>query len=76
MDRYVYKRKPRKCPVCSSKKIASILYGMPALDEELNKEVAEKKVILAGCIISDDDPSWSCTDCEALFYNEGGAHQF
>jgi len=76
VEKHIFKRKPRKCPVCGAASIAKIQYGMPAFNPEFERKLAEKKVILGGCIISDDDPSWGCTECESVFYKVGGAHKF
>ena len=76
IENHIFKRKPRKCPVCGVASIANILYGMPVFNPQLERKLAEKKVILGGCVISDDDPSWGCTECESVFFKEGGAHKF
>ena len=60
--------KPDECPVCGSKKIATILRGMPAYSEKLLKDIDEDKVILGGCIVSGDDPRYVCVDCKTDFY--------
>lgn len=56
-------QKPRKCPECGQAPLASILYGMPAFDEELEQKMNEGRITLGGCCVSDDDPSWECTHC-------------
>jgi len=63
-------RKPRVCPVCKSKRIASILYGLPAFSEELIKKMDEGRITLGGCCVSLDDPTWECVDCGARFYKQ------
>ncbi len=68
--RYEYKTKPKKCPVCGSKKIAKILYGYTIFSEKLDKEIKEGKIVLGGCIISDDDPTWKCIACNTKFYKK------
>jgi hypothetical protein len=62
------KRKPRQCPVCKSKKIASIQYGYPSC--EAFEKAEQKKIVLGGCCISDHDPSWQCVDCGTDIYAE------
>ena len=52
-----------QCPLCNRKKIATILWGLPADMRELEKEIEEKKIVLGGCIVTDHDPKWECTDC-------------
>ena len=76
MDRHIYKRKPRRCPECSSDKIANIFYGLPILSPELKRDIENKKVFLGGCEIYPDDPTWRCADCRTPLYREGGTHQF
>lgn len=56
-------RKPRKCPKCKQTPLASILYGMPAFNEELKRKMDEGTITLGGCCISNDDPAWECTHC-------------
>jgi len=50
------KKKPKKCPACGSKKVAKILWGLPAFSPELEIDLKEGKIVLGGCIISDNDP--------------------
>ena len=57
------KKKKRACPACGSRNIANYLYGMPVMDEELERDIANKIVICAGCCISEDDPLYHCNDC-------------
>ena len=56
-------QKPRKCPQCGQAPLASILYGMPAFDGELEREMKEGRITLGGCGVSEDDPAWECTHC-------------
>ncbi len=64
------KRRPRKCPQCGSAKIANILYGYPVFDSKLEKLLDEGKIALGGCVISGNDPTWRCVDCETDIYKE------
>ena len=57
------KKNARKCPKCKSTRIASILYGMPAFSEKLEREMEDGKIVLGGCCVTDDDPKWQCADC-------------
>ena len=70
-ERYERTRKPRKCPVCGSNRIADIWYGMQAYSEELDKGMKEGRIVLGGCCISDDDPKWQCADCDIRIYKKG-----
>ncbi len=62
-------RKPRKCPKCGSACIASYLYGMPAVDEKLERELDAGRIVLGGCCVSEDDPQWQCADCGQDIYH-------
>jgi len=67
-NRYTSKRKPRKCPACSSASVVSILYGMPS--NEAFEKAQAGRIALGGCCITGDDPAWQCICCDALIYRE------
>ena len=51
------------CPECNKNNVACIFWGYPA-DMDGNLKVIENKEIVAGgCLVSDNDPKWECTDC-------------
>lgn len=52
-----------KCPKCGSKKLAPIIYGMPAFDEEMKQKLDNKEVVLGGCCISGAEPQYHCFGC-------------
>ena len=56
--------KPNPCPSCSSKDVAKILYGMPALTERLHRNMEEKRIVLGGCCVVDGQPEWYGNECE------------
>ena len=56
-----------KCPYCGSERIAEYLYGLYGYDDKLMKAVEEGEVILAGCIITPNDPDYRCRDCNKDF---------
>lgn len=64
-----------KCPECGSNNIAEIPWGLPAFTEELQKKLDEKKVVLGGCCISDDDPKYECNECKHRFGQSGFAEE-
>jgi primosomal protein N' len=66
--RYSTESKPKKCPHCGSSKICEILWGMPVYSEQLQSDLAEKKIVLGGCCVSDEDPTWQCVACETNIY--------
>ena len=66
-----------KCPHCGSRNTARILYGKPAMNDELQAELDSGKVRLGGCCVSgiEDgngdmirlEPSRYCNDCQKEF---------
>jgi rubredoxin len=63
-------RKPRKCPNCGDSPVAYILYGMPAYDEKMQKELDAGRLALGGCCIGMDDPAWKCSGCGLEMYKK------
>lgn len=55
------------CPSCGSQSIAAILYGLPAMSEELNKAVENREVTLGGCVVHEEAPRWACNACGHKF---------
>ena len=66
-------RKPRTCSACGSKVIAKIVYGLPYFSEEENRQVELGKIVLGGCVRTDDDPTWECVECGRRFWKDGRA---
>lgn len=64
--KYYSENKPNKCPSCGSPKVVRILYGMPSYEAFLEAEAG--KIILGGCVVSDNDPKWGCINCSAKIY--------
>ena len=52
-----------ECPSCGGTDIAMILWGLPGMDLKLAKKVKDKKIVLGGCCVSNDDPELECNDC-------------
>jgi len=50
--------KPDKCPICESKSIAEILYGLPVNSEELSKDLEKKRIVLGGCCVTENEPAF------------------
>ena len=63
-------RKPRTCPSCNGKNVAPILWGYPMETAEHTQALHEKKIILGGCCISDNDPTWECADCYVKIWRQ------
>jgi hypothetical protein len=68
--RYSSEEQPEKCPGCGSEKVALILWGLPAYSDELQREMDAGKIVLGGCCVSADDPSWTCIDCGARIHKD------
>jgi hypothetical protein len=41
-----------------------ILYGMPAFDEQLERDLASGSIALGGCIVAEGAPEWRCGSCK------------
>jgi len=63
--------KPKRCTACRSSRIAVILYGSPAMDSEMEREINEGLLVLGGCCIGGDDPAWQCRTCGAFVHVTG-----
>ena len=74
--KFVVKRKPARCPQCGSTEIAGILYGLPAWDEQLEKQIDNGEIVLGGCMVSDDDAKWICNECAVRIYQNNGENFF
>ncbi|MBM3911214.1 MAG: hypothetical protein FJ356_06155 [Thaumarchaeota archaeon] len=55
------------CTKCGSKNTVRIVYGYPS--EKTLVAAKYGKVILGGCIISNNDPAWYCNDCQNQWGN-------
>ena len=53
----------KKCPKCGSTRLAPILYGMPAFDEEMESKLNNEELYLGGCCITGRDPQYHCFAC-------------
>lgn len=51
------------CPNCGSEVVAPILYGMPLMDEEMERCLENREVYLGGCCVSENDPQYHCFAC-------------
>ncbi len=63
--------KPKRCTACKSSRVAVILYGSPAMDSEMEREIHEGLLVLGGCCIGLDDPGWQCRTCGAFVHVRG-----
>jgi hypothetical protein len=60
----LFKNHSAPCPKCGERgSTATILYGLPAFDEELNRRLESGLVALGGCDIFEDQPEFVCCSC-------------
>ena len=52
-----------ECPKCGGTDIAMILWGLLDFDSELENKLKEKKIVLGGCCVTNNDPKLECNDC-------------
>jgi hypothetical protein len=55
--------RPTRCPYCGAARVAAILYGLPALDAQLDRDIEAGHIVLGGCCASDNPPVWRCGHC-------------
>ena len=55
--------RPKKCPSCGSRSVGRITYGMPAMNRELDNDLASGRLVLGGCVVSGDEPDCHCNEC-------------
>ena len=67
---YIKNRKPIKCPHCGERPVARILYGMPIMSAELERDLFEGTVVLGGCCIKINNPTWQCSVCNTPIYRK------
>ena len=67
-EEYSYSHKPSICPVCGSRQVANIIYGLVNFTPTLSKEIEKGKIVLGGCIKLKDAPLWECPRCKTQFF--------
>lgn len=55
----------KSCPSCSSPDVLRILYGEP--NAEGAAMVARGEVVLGGCLLGEESPTWECMACRQMF---------
>jgi hypothetical protein len=60
-------RRSRACP----REVARVQYGMPALSDQLEADLAAHRVVLGGCMVGPDQPDRACTVCGLEFRADG-----
>ncbi|WP_168625685.1 MULTISPECIES: hypothetical protein [unclassified Cryobacterium] len=53
------------CPECGQRGGVRIVWGMPAGEDFERAERGE--IILGGCLLTGNDPDWSCRECGHLW---------
>lgn len=56
-----------KCPYCGKGKISKLIYGSPAMTDELMEEINAGKAKLAGCVVDGDFSRYYCNWCKKTF---------
>jgi len=56
-------KKNPACPSCKSKNTCLIFWGYPNDMELYLVAIAKKKIAAGGCVLSENDPKWECSDC-------------
>ncbi len=51
------------CPQCNKSNVAVIFWGYPADMDGYLKAIDDKEITAGGCLVSNNDPKWECTDC-------------
>jgi rubrerythrin len=59
----------KRCPVCGASAGVPVAYGHP--DEELKQAAERGEVVLGGCHVERDPPSWHCTRCGYRWGHQG-----
>jgi uracil-DNA glycosylase len=62
-------KKPRACPSCNSKNIASYIYDVTTLTPKLQKDIEDGKAIIGEETITKDSPNFVCQDCGKEFFS-------
>jgi len=57
------KKKLRKCPECGSWPVAGLLFGMPSMNALFKRDLEAGRIVLGGCVRTDNHPRWQCADC-------------
>ena len=62
------------CEKCGSDEITEISYGLPGwltidepVDPRIEKLLEERRIVLGGCVISDNSPRYYCRKCKNKF---------
>jgi len=56
------------CPHCGSDRVAKALYGVNEIDDTLQEEINEEKVLLGGCMRLPHSFDYYCINCQREIY--------
>lgn len=56
-----------ECPKCGNNNIAKILYGLPAFDEKMERDLQDGHIVLGGCEEDESNHHWHCNACKTEF---------
>jgi hypothetical protein len=56
-------RPPVVRPRCRSMDVAVYLWGEPAFSDELEQDIGAGRVVIGGCVVSEEDPIHRCRAC-------------
>lgn len=59
------------CPHCGSTDVARIQYGLPALSDDLEADLAAGRVVLGGCLMESGGVDHACNACGVEFWENG-----
>ncbi len=62
-SRVTAQSRPSRCPSCGASGVSAILYGLPVVDEELDRDLDAGRIALGGCCVWEGMPSWRCSHC-------------
>ena len=65
--KYTYEERPTECPVCGSKDIVTILWGLPSSPTPVDEE--GRPYAIGGCLIPMDPPTWICGQCDTELHS-------
>jgi hypothetical protein len=59
------------CPVCHSRSVASIVYGLLS-DSAFRATKKRRDIVVGGCFVEPHSPEWHCHECGHEFGRSGG----
>lgn len=66
-----FKKKPRRCPSCGGRRVSTIFYGDPAMDEKMRADHDAGKISFGAGSGHESAPKWKCVDCDLELFKAG-----